>query len=257
MHENVINVTAEGNTLQLGNMVDRLHDKSTETFQTKITADFVNYVQIHGPKSEVFYNEERIYAMPEKRNRWGDRLAHCSISNSEQLKELMNKNMRRLPISEFENFLRAMLPFLVGDAFELIGQLKDLSISKITNIKRSSDNHGNYSFAVSRQGSAKEDFQPPATIKFKLPLLKHERCLSNIIDLEFDFIFTYKESEDDGVQITCQIQNWQLENIILEKKRDLIEAALKELGECTLYYGGLDTNQHSDEWTYNHHRVSL
>jgi len=148
-----INVTA-GPTGQvlLGNPVQELKDETKGTFSTDSLQDFIDYLTYDVKKVFVFFDMLQCRAFDTlEPTMHSAAVASCKLSIAPILNYLLVKNGQKMPLVQFEEFLRTTRNHLTGgDSMKLLDLTDNLQISKVKTVTRQKDNAGKVAGPLSR-----------------------------------------------------------------------------------------------------------
>lgn len=239
----------ETNRLLVGRAYVELKDASQQTFFTDDLDDFVAYVKASkGKGGEVIeYSSQEVSAWREQesvRPRQDKAIATCSLRTGARLLKLLKVNGVWLGHEDLEVLLRIMRDCGGPEAMDLLDNLMNFSVSKVTNVKKSRKG-GNYVYSVSRESAGSDDFVPPSTLAFKVPVFDG---LAGAHEIRFDFDFDFKEA-DGEVTLRFKLENLNLgDEIDKAKKADIMEA-VKSIG-YPAYWGSRKIIEKDDTWKY-------
>lgn len=201
---------------------------------------------------EIYYDAGSICAIPLVRNRNTNDIADCSLHYSGQLAAIENLHGRKNSLDSMDELLSSMKKYIDSNAVDLLARMKDLSVRKITNIDRKKDDRGNFTFLVETK-SNKSDIELPETIKFTVPVFKYH---PETINLEFSVFFNYEilqEDENAKVRMGITLRNYEIDDLIQQRQREIIEKYLSGFNTEKIYWGEYDINKQTDEWKYKQH----
>jgi len=258
--ENKINIQSKDGKLLIGNAFHVLEDESIQTYETDDIESFLKYVKM-AEKSEFkflyIYTEDSIeawFGLNEKiRNNRA--LAVCQLQPSSILTYLeKHMNMSRgMSLDDFEKFLKTLLPYGNAngeDYLKLLSELKDFKISKVLKIERNKDQAGNYSYLVQRKSDGKNDFIPPQTLVFQVPVfrLMADKIMPVELNLSFDF-----SDQGEGVKMVFTLECIMYQDLLFACQKAIIEEKLSKLSNK--YWGETKVVELTDAWKYQENYV--
>lgn len=235
-----------------GRAFRKLEDKSYQVFTTDDIDSFVEYCNIYEEKentdlfleaSTSFVKGFRGYKFDNVREE--ECFAECAFFTSEYINSLSSVNSRYISDTDMQSLLKKMRVNIGTDGLELLDNIMDLSISKITKIRKSKKG-ANYNYSVSRESAGMDDFVPPKKLSFNVPVFAG---FENEAIFTFDFDFDYKE--DDGqVRLFFKIENLSLIEILLEERKRIIKEHLSFIGRSKILWGSRKKYLGTDEWSF-------
>jgi len=148
-------------------------------------------------------------------------------------------------------FLRLMKPYLCSNGLNLLANVQNLTIEKVTKVVKMKDKKGNFSYQYSRENSAKEAFEPPDTIELCVPLFdQHPDKVTIPVEVFFEFV----EKSANGVMYAETIFRFECltwNDIIANASRDTILSYLKTVPGAEVYYGSKSVVVATDEYLYH------
>jgi uncharacterized protein YfdQ (DUF2303 family) len=187
-------------------------------------------------------------------NHWGDPYAELELQETIPLAMIRDINGATKSLAMFESWLNDMKPFLGEGALDMLGRLKDFQVNKITKMERKKERNGNYHFLISKASAEKEDFEPPETLIFKVPVFEH---LDHEMDITFEFWFDFSLT-DDGPSVTFKLFNPLLREAILKRQKEIMVKELKDVNEdISRFWGNAVTIERTDSWKYKQNTISL
>lgn len=241
-------------TLRFGADVIRLGDYTAQEFVTTDIEDFLAYVQgiramptaehavIEYNQNAVQYWASRHPEMP----RVETPLATCKLTSSARLRAIESVNGKVLDRSDLERLLRKLIDNLDTAGRDLLDNLSDFNVSKVTKIKRSKQPNGNYSYAVTKESAGSDDFVPPKKLSFTVPVFDG---IETDYKFSFDFEFDYLESQGE-VALRFKMENLNLDEAIFKARKEIIKKYLESVAEIPAYWGSRQVRLATDEWSY-------
>lgn len=235
-----------------GRAFRKLEDKSYQVFTTDDIDSFVEYCNIYEEKenTDLFLEAStscvkgfRGYKFDNVREE--ECFAECAFFTSEYINSLSSVNSRFISDTDMQSLLKKMRVNIGTDGLELLDNIMDLSISKITKIRKSKKG-ANYNYSVSRESAGMDDFVPPKKLSFNVPVFAG---FENEAIFTFDFDFDYKE--DDGqVRLFFKIENLNLKEILLSERKRIIKEHLSFIEKSKILWGSRKKYLGTDEWSY-------
>jgi len=251
--ENTVNITAvDGKaeaTILTGRDFRVLKDYTVETFVTDSLPDFVKYCEAYDAKKHnIFYDINGVHICDRGMDdRYAKPVADCLIKPSALVLIVERILNRPLGIAEFEEFLFAVRPFMNDELKTLYSYVRNFKMVKLTEVKRTIDNRGNYEYLVKREKGGQEDVDIPETITLALPPIEgvvDEDRWEFTLDLSFDW-----KDTNDGVEISFKLLAPQWNTMKTEAVKFTIEAYLHQLPHKA-YWGKIDVTKQDDSWKY-------
>jgi len=246
-----INVIAKDGLARIGNDIIQLVDESASTYHTDNVSDFRKFLSENPRKKGVlFYNECKVTSVSQgpKWNTVPD--AVLTLKNSTILSRLISTHQKKISLKEFELFLLAFRNYTGSVELSLLSQLKDWRVSKMTEIIRSKDKKGNYTYLVKRE-DGNGGFDPPEQITITIPIfghIDHDACF--IFDLFFDF-----EERNGEVTTYFQIMNYTFDDELFQHRKRILESELASI-LCPQYWGEDELVRTNDLWKYQSNGVN-
>jgi hypothetical protein len=254
MKSRIESVAIEGKegvaTLLTGNHIIQLEDESTQTMHTQDPESFLLYAnKFSNDEHHIVYGEDSINLVKKKPGRYNEPLASCRLSHSNLLRHVDASLDSDMSPGNFEKFLSKMKRNLDETGRDVLFNVKDLKIAKVTNIQRSQDRKGNYIFNISRESKKDSgDYEPPETFSTKVPVFNYLNNEENLVDIPLDFNFDYTENHG-AVTIMLCVSCPQLDDILLYQKKKIIESVIEEAG-FDAYFGQVNAHTHTSEWRH-------
>jgi hypothetical protein len=247
-------IYTEKEKLLIGNHFHILEDNSMPSFRTTDIKAFREYLStclnndFFGDFS-IYYTEKCLEAFfNPPHNRRHDALAVCGIQYAEPVNILLTSSNKNMHPEDFEMFLKRMRPYFADEhGSALLDHVKDIQLQKELSFRRKKERNGNYYYSIKAENAFCDDFHPPETIKFIVPIVEH---IESEEEFEFDFEFSFKVKEsDDTLQLFYQINCIDLKEYLRKKIKDLVE---EELEKTTVqkYWGNYKISANTDAWKY-------
>lgn len=238
--------------LVLGADIIKLEDWSGEMYITDNFADFVRFAKPRASETTIFYNATGAVQVGQmfqdaRRNRIQ---ATLNMKAHPRLQTLLDVNGKPQALEAFEVLLRKLKTNLNPDGLLVLDKILDFRVAKIQKIERKKERNGNYRNVVSRESAGTDDFIPPETMKFTVPLFQGEAVP---VTVTFDFRFDFKE-ERDTVATFFTLENLNIEEELLEARKSTIGGSVEAEG-FTAYWGRREVNFDTDAWKYQRNPV--
>lgn len=244
--ENKMRIEAKDGQVLLGNHFHVLKDESSGMFRTTNLAAYVEYVKkFPGEGHNLFYNTDKIDLLPEVVNRHTDALAHCEMHEAELMNEFRRLLGNPMTVDQFEDFLLAFRSCLKESALHILAHVRDLTVAKVTSIKRQKKSNGNFAYSVVRESAGKDNFEPPDQIGFRLPVFDF---VDSMLDVDVELFFSYRE-HGEGVSMTFKLRHFGFEEMLEQAKKDIIEKKIAGL-PFAKHYGSFVVTKRDDSWEY-------
>ena len=249
----------EVNKLLVGRAFVELNDCSEQKFETTDLGDFCKYLStkqatvdpIDKDQPVVEYNEDGLHAYESQFSidpRNVAPFASCYLKTAPRLERLIQKNGRWMSREELETLLRGLKDNLSTVGLELLDNVMDFSVSKVTKIKRTKTPKGNHNFSVSRDSAGSDDFTPPEFLIFKVPVFTMVKDVTEA-SLKFDFSFDFSDRGDGNVDLKFKLENLNLDDDLFNARRDILKTEVDKLG-IQSFWGNRIKILQTDEWKY-------
>lgn len=253
---NVVLANQETNKLLIGRAFVELNDFSEQKFSTTDLNDFCKYVKASiGPNEKVprpviEYDETGLRAFRnlfsvDPRN--DNAFAYCRLSTAPRLERLIQKNGNWMPRGDLETLLQGLKENLSTAGLELLDNIKNFSLSKITKVKRQKQKNGDYSWSVTRESAGTDDFVPPDALIFEVPIFSMIGVSKE--QIKFDFNFDYTECSDGNIELKFKIENLNLADNLFEIRRKIIKEEVDKI-DIDSFWGSRGILIQTDEWKY-------
>jgi len=249
----------EVNKLLVGRAFVELHDFSKQNFETMDLGDFCKYLTTASATVDstdkdqpvIEYDETGLRAYESQFEidpRNDVPFATCFLSTAPRLERLISKNGRWMSREELETLLRSLKENLFPTGLELLDNVMDFSVSKVTKIKRTKTPKGNYNFSISRESAGSDDFVPPEALMFQVPVFTMLKDVTEA-QIKFDFTFDYNDCGDGNVNLKFKLENLNLDDDLFNARRDIIKAYVDKIG-IQSFWGSRHIVAKTDEWKY-------
>jgi hypothetical protein len=177
--------------------------------------------------------------------------AHCTLADSAPLAMVLANVGFELGILDFETFLTAMRPYTHGSTLQVLSHLRNFSVAKKQTYQRVVDNAGNFKLNIQRESAGSEDWVPPPTMTFEVPVF---RLLKETIIIECELHFTIK---DDGAKPAFRLSNLNLKDQLEDRRREIVEERLGKAATCPKYWGQSTLHALDNGWQYRENKAAL
>lgn len=238
--------------LRFGADFIKLSDATAQEFVTTDIEDFITYVQrLHkdGFGSTVEYNQSAVQYWPcriSDNPRDEKPLATCKLASSARLQAIQRVNGSEISRDTLEQFLRKLLDNLDTAGRDLLDNVMDFNVSKVTKIKRSKQPNGNYHYSVTKESAGSDDFVPPKKLSFTVPVFDG---IDTDYKFTFDFGFDYVEAGGE-VALKFKLENLNLDEAIFKARKEIIKKFLESVSEIPAYWGSRVVHLATDEWSF-------
>jgi len=247
----IINTDSKNGKLLMGSDFHVLKDETEIGLNTSDMDSFLSYLEDFKDYS-VTYDEDHASAVPKKYGYHDNIIARCGMQISNALDKIKTMLNYQLSLERFEYFLLYMKPFLDEGGLNLLALSRDFKVSKLTKIVRKKERNGNYHFMISKESADNEDFEPPETISFHIPIFKH---VDTSHKFTFDFEFDYK-LDDGEPNVFFKFFNAQFETQLKEFQKELMVDLLSSL-KCKKFWGDIMIHKQTDSWKYQENRIHI
>jgi hypothetical protein len=255
-----LSVSTDKELLRIGADVVDLQDASTATYKTDDLGEFLRFAGIMDTTPEsslvIFYNAEQVQlfdSLVMVQPRLFDPMALCKMARHPRLEALTAINGKTMDADEFEALIRKLRKNLGSKGLELLDNLSNLTVSKATKVERKKDKRGNYTYLVSRESNGAEDFAPPETLTFSVPLFIG---VEEAKPLEFDFRFDFKQKDGD-VALMFTLESLNLREDLIHASAEVLQDALSVLEGVKSYRGELSRKIETDAWSKKINGINL
>jgi len=241
-------ISHQGEILRLLEGCDyvQLTDGTDDTFDTDSIDSFADYLSIKDNDFRLFYDESVCRAIESNVKYNTKSIAVCSLQFSLLMQKLVNVANQNLGLDALEEFLTIMKPFIDQSGIDLLSCCNDFQSSKITSVKRKRDQKkGNFCFSISQEDTGKNDFDPPESVKFELPIFDF---IDDASKFEFEIHFSHRATEDD-CRVYFKFYNPMFNNLLRMEQKRIIESKLERI-DAPKFWGSLEINNRTDEWKY-------
>lgn len=235
----------------IGNHLVELKDESRRTFETDNMEAFESFLADKQEKAEIYYGSTDLHLVPQELAKNSRPLAHCTLADSASLRLVLASVGFELGILDFEKFLTAMRPYTKGSTLQVLSHLRNFSVAKKQTYQRVVDNVGNYKLNIQRESAGSEDWVPPATVTFEVPVF---RFLKETIVIECDLHFAIK---DEGTKPIFLLDNLNLKDQVEDRRREIVEDRLGKASTCPKYWGKSILHALDNGWQYRENKAVL
>jgi len=245
--------TPDGNVI-IGNQVIKLQDKTSNQFSTTDFDSFVDYVSMKNPR--LFYANNAVTAISQSDIDHPTRDSHpfaiLNLKESNYLTSMVKCNSEWYEIGAFEELLRKHKRQIGSQGVSLLDNVRNFRLVKTVKVERRKERNGNFHFAATLEGGSKEDFTPPESVIFDLPVFDG---INNNSDFELEFFFDFRQ--DDGeAALKFKLENLNLTEEIREEKERVVRSAFSARS-LQISFGQFSFEKKTDEWAYKINQVQL
>jgi len=243
-----IKSTKDGEVL-IGNHFHKKIDHTRQSMETSDIESFLKFVdQLDGEESErrIYFDHSGIDVYDKEINRYSIPRATCKTETDPHLLLLIDSCNNSQSRGQMELLLRRLIKFAKGsNAFDLLDSLKDFKVRKITKVDRRKEANGNFVHSISRESAGNEDFIPPSTISFEVPIFED---LEDTEVFEFEIEFDFRES---GGEFVFEFTLVNL-NFITQLNRARKKILVKKLSKIKTpnFWGDITITTQDDEDEY-------
>ena len=160
----------------------------------------------------------------EEANAYKEPLAVLKLAAHPRLKRVLNANGRNLRASDATDLLKSLRNNIDEEGSIVLMKSRDFKVSRKHTIAEKRDENGQFNIMVSAEGKIEDNWTPPASVKFTVPVFEH---IPLTVTLELDFAVVIKEPEDK--EKGCFEAFFKFESLNLEE--DLLAARRAVLTE--------------------------
>lgn len=241
-------IQAQGDKLLLGAHFHELEDKSQFTFRTAQIESFVQYLAGR-PKDEfhLMIDGDKISAEPIKRDRYTEPIAICQMTETAALSALRRLASAPQELQEMVDFMEIHKRFATAATLEVLPALRHFKLKKVIGVEVQQERNGNYHCAVSLENAGKDDWEPPASLAWEVPVFKHLLDQADSITLAFELNFRVTQANPPKLHFV--LTNFAMDEEVLWKKKDILNRHLAALPQVKLW-GDLNFSPQDDAWRY-------
>lgn len=254
-NESKLTVSTTQERLTLGADVIKLDDQSRETYHTDDFKEFVKFAKANASEgSLVIYNDEQATMVGPlfKDARNNGPKAVVVMKTHPRLEEILKINGKDLSLQAVETLLRKLKKNLVPDGLLLLDRVCDFKVAKVQKIERKKERNGNYRFLATRESAGTDDFTPPETVKFDVPLFEG---MEEKVSVVMDFRFEYTDRAD-GVTLSFTFENLNIEEELLEARKMVLGDALSSTG-ITALWGSHQILLGTNNWSFQRNPADI
>lgn len=245
MNNEKMTIDLKGDKLLLGAHFHTLEDKTETTFKTEHLGEFARFVKDKDAGLLVMCGEGGVVAQAPAPDRYTKPVAVCTLGDSKPLAELLDTVNKRIPMSEFTEFLESFKRFTSQEGMALLDGLRNFKMKKVLDIQSTKDNRGNFRYAVSLESGGKDDFAPPATLVFAVPVWAH---VPDLFTHTFELHFSVQGQASSPV-MTFTLKSFDVEDRLQERKKEIVDSALAGCPQVR-FWGAQDVQKQDDAWKY-------
>jgi len=197
--QTVFNIQNPGEKTLVAAEIVRLQDKSRQIITTDSPEQFIelydNEARFGGdiPPLALATTQEVKLWQSEEANAYKEPLAVLKLAAHPRLKRVLNANGRNLRASEATDFLKSLRNNIDEAGGVVLMKSRDFKVSRKHTIAEKRDENGQFNIMVSAEGKIEDNWTPPASVKFTVPVFEH---IPLTVTLELDFSVVIKEPED-------------------------------------------------------------
>lgn len=229
-NQTVFNVQNPGEMTVVSAEIVRLQDKSRQIIVTDSPEQFIELY--HGvatfgkgiPPLALATTQEVKLWDSEDPSAYKEPGAILKLAAHPRLKRVLNANGRNLRASEATDFLKSLRNNIDEAGGIVLMKSRDFKVSRKHTIAEKRDENGQFNIMVSAEGKIEDNWTPPASVKFTVPVFEH---IPLTVTLELDFAVVIKEPEDK--EKGCFEAFFKFESLNLEE--DLLAARRAVLTE--------------------------
>jgi hypothetical protein len=240
-------IDLKGDRLLMGADFHTLEDKTQATFKTDQIPEFVKLVRKAPSDSKILITPSALVAWPAETDRYTKAIASCSLSASDALKEIAAIHGQIQPLAKFTEFLEKFKRFTNTAGLDFLGNLRHFKLKKIVKAEYNREKNGDFSAMVSLESAGNEDFDPPKTLVFEVPVFKFLPELADSIRLSFEVNFAIVQGESPALNFT--LTNYAYADELLARQVEIINRHLGDLTQDKLW-GSQEITQQDDSWKY-------
>lgn len=264
MNTEKLTINAAGEKLLLGSDYIQLKDESQQALHTDDLPTFLEFAESqanydeHGNPADgyaITFNEDEatLHSGWKTSARENRNLATCKFKESPYLSLLSNVNGKNISLKALSDLMKALREFSGTNEHDLLSNLSDFKVNKVLKINRMKGPNGDLAFSVVRESAGVNDFIPPNTLKFNVPVIDG---LTDTVVFEFDFSFDFEQVQDQ-VELQFKLQNWSLPIRIAQAKKMVILSYMTKVKDIPAFWGRRDIKLATNEWAYKTNGIRL
>jgi hypothetical protein len=234
-----------GDKVLIGSHFHTLEDRTTSSFRAQNIDSFCAFAKDASEDLRIISNPNFVALSVAKPDRHSKLVASCKLMESATLQTIQRMANRPLTLAEFTEFLDAFRPFGGDGVGELLSNLRRFKLKKIQSVEVVNDTKGNYGYKVAVESFGADDFTPPDTLSFSIPMFRfHEDRFEHSFRLFFDH-----KSEEGKVNLFFTLKSFTIEDDIESQKITIITDWLKDLPQKK-FWGEEVLFVEDDSWRY-------
>lgn len=242
------NVTfnAAGDKLLIGAHFHELTDHTTSTVAADTLADFVEVADgFLSSDTRLILNGNTAKLNRKVINRYSKPLVTCVLQDTPVLKRLVEMNGKAIPLSSFAAFMDEMKRFTDYTGLELLASMRHFRIQKLLEVESKDDRKGNVSHSFKLEKSGNDDFTPPDSVKFTVPVFKHH---PDTVTHSFELFMDVK-SRESAPEVTFTLKSFEFSETIEARKREIMTAGVAGLLHEKIW-GEQEVHVQDDAWSF-------
>ena len=240
------NIQNPGAVTQIGAELVTLENRSTETLRTDDPEQFVGFFLGFGggfvPALESGHPQPdyrvMAFALPNGIKAWSmgnpsrykAPLCELDLTTHPRLRRLLEEiNKRNLEPKQATDLLRSLRDNLDEAGLHVYMKSRDFKVSIKTTLAEKREPSGNHSIQVTTDGKLEDEWTPPQSVKFKVPLFER---IPLTVDLELDFSVVIREkTENEPAKAYFRFESLNLEEDLVAARRAVLTAWMTQKRE--------------------------
>ena len=249
-----LSIKTSKEVLKIENKTHIINREVFTKFKTNKISDFKQYVEkyVIYENAIMCYDKDSIVIWD--KDRFGTKydvypVAVCNLELTDEIKLLIDSMNKEIDEKTFLEFVRKMVP-CCPDCLNLYNDIENITLKKIVSMSKSKDSRGNISYEYSIKDEGKSSFNPPKTLKFKVPVFKYVDMVAVFEPL---FVFVYKSfgtDESRTIKIIYKLEMFNLDQFVENSCSAVVESQMKQFNEINKFWGELFINYSTDEYRY-------
>ena len=252
---NIVNPSDE---TKIASGIEKLSDTSRGVMATDDPEQFVGLLSkdekiFAGESSVLAFDPEEI-VMPDKTTMERLRL---DLSAHPRLARVLRLNGTAMPIQEAISVLRSLRDDIDANGQKILMKAYDFKVSRKLTLEEKRDPSGNYRFQASVEGKIEDDWVPPESVTFNIPVYKRIPLRVDLT-LLFSVVIEHNERDEKApTKVAFKFESLNLdEDLTAARKAVLTKHLVEDLGipEERFIWGSFKVHASDDAWRYVQNR---